>query len=150
MWNDIDRDLDKVATHRLPPGGERAVVSRSLAAAWMGAYAFVGLLVLFQLHWQAQFTALASLALVAAYPFMKRITWVAAGVAWAGVQLGGAGRLGRDDGGMGLAGALLYAGSICWAVGCDSIWRVAGSEDDALGRHPLQRCCAWGVMRARE
>jgi 4-hydroxybenzoate polyprenyltransferase len=30
--------------------------------------------VLLQLHWQAQLVALGSLALVAAYPFMKRIT----------------------------------------------------------------------------
>ena len=32
-------------------------------------------MVLLQLRWQAQLVALGSLALVAAYPFMKRITW---------------------------------------------------------------------------
>jgi 4-hydroxybenzoate polyprenyltransferase len=64
---------------------------------WLVALCLIGLVVLLQLHWQAQLVALGSLALVAAYPFMKRITgWPQA---WLGlVFMGRAGRLGRGDG----------------------------------------------------
>lgn len=133
VWNDIiDRDLDqKVArTASRPVASGR--VSIALAAAWMVALCSVGLVVLFQLHWQAQFTALASLALVAAYPFMKRITWWPQ--VWLGLVFSWAALVGWVEmtGEMNLAGALLYAGSICWVVGYDSIYALQDREDDAL------------------
>jgi 4-hydroxybenzoate polyprenyltransferase len=49
-------------------------VSKKAAWVWLVALCLIGLVVLLQLHWQAQLVALGSLALVAAYPFMKRIT----------------------------------------------------------------------------
>jgi 4-hydroxybenzoate polyprenyltransferase len=76
VWNDIiDRDLDKQVARTAARPVASGRVSVTLAAMWMGALCLVGLVVLLQLRWQAQLTALASLALVAAYPFMKRITW---------------------------------------------------------------------------
>ena len=56
----------------------------------------VGLVVLLQLDRTAQIVALASLALVAAYPFMKRITWWPQ--AWLGLVFSWA-RAGRLAGG---------------------------------------------------
>lgn len=76
VYNDIvDRDLDRqVARTRSRPVASGAV-SVKAAAAWLAALCLVGLLVWFQLHWPARLVALASIAPVAAYPFMKRITW---------------------------------------------------------------------------
>ena len=76
VYNDIvDRDLDRqVERTRLRPLASGRV---SVRAAWALTIALclVGLLVLLTLKPAAQIVALASLALVAAYPFMKRITW---------------------------------------------------------------------------
>ena len=76
VYNDIvDRDLDRqVERTRLRPLASGRV---SLRAAWALTIGLclIGLLVLLTLTPAAQIVALASLALVAAYPFMKRLTW---------------------------------------------------------------------------
>src|SRR3712207_6532737 len=76
VYNDIiDRDLDaQVERTRLRPLASKRV---SLKAAWglLVGLSLVGLIVLLQLERTAQVVALASLALVALYPFMKRIIW---------------------------------------------------------------------------
>lgn len=133
VWNDIvDRDLDRqVARTASRPLASRAI-SVPLALRWMATLCLVGLVVLLQLRWQAQLTALASLALVAAYPFMKRITWWPQ--VWLGLVFSWAALVGWVEmtGGMSLAGALLYAGSICWVIGYDSLYALLDREDDAL------------------
>src|SRR3546814_13466142 len=76
VYNDIvDRDLDaQVArTRQRPVASGRVSVKK--AWAWLITLCLVGLVVLLQLPLLAQAIALGSLALVAAYPFMKRITW---------------------------------------------------------------------------
>ncbi|HTH29215.1 MAG TPA: 4-hydroxybenzoate octaprenyltransferase [Sphingobium sp.] len=133
VYNDIvDRDLDaRVARTASRPLASGAVSVRT-AWLWLVALCLIGLVVLIQLRWQAQLVALGSLALVAAYPFMKRITgfpqlWLglvfswAAPVAW--VEM---------TGGMSPAGLLLYAGAIAWVVGYDTIYALQDREDDAL------------------
>src|SRR5215510_3763095 len=75
-WNDItDRDLDakveRTRSRPLPSGQ----VSVRQALAFLVAQALIGLLVLLQFNRFAVFTGIASLAVVAIYPFMKRITW---------------------------------------------------------------------------
>ncbi|MET0366167.1 MAG: 4-hydroxybenzoate octaprenyltransferase [Sphingobium sp.] len=133
VYNDIvDRDLDaQVARTARRPLASGAVSVRT-AWIWLVSLCLVGLVVLLQLRWQAQLTALGSLLLVAAYPFMKRITgfpqaWVgrviarAAPVAW--VEMAGA---------MTVPGALLYAGAILWVIGYDTIYAIQDIEDDAL------------------
>ena len=76
VYNDIvDRDLDRrVERTRLRPLASGRV---SVKAAWALTIGLclIGLVVLLQLNRTAQLVALASLVLVAAYPFMKRITW---------------------------------------------------------------------------
>jgi 4-hydroxybenzoate polyprenyltransferase len=76
VYNDIvDRDLDaRVERTRLRPLASRRI---SLKGAWtlLVALSLLGLVVLLQLRPLAQLVGVASLALVAAYPFMKRITW---------------------------------------------------------------------------
>ncbi len=133
VWNDIiDRDLDVQVARTASRSVASGRVSVSLAGVWMGALCCVGLVVLLQLRWQAQIVAVAGLGLVAAYPFMKRITWWPQ--LWLGLVFSWAALVGWVEmtGGLSLAGALLYAGSICWVVGYDSIYALQDREDDAL------------------
>ena len=80
----------------------------------------------------AQIVALASLAPVAAYPFMKRITWWPQ--AWLGIVFSWAALVGWPavTGHLGMAVLWLYAGSIAWVVAYDTIYALQDIEDDAL------------------
>ena len=133
VYNDIvDRDLDrKVARTAARPIASGRLSPRA-AWLWLLALCLVGLVVLFQLRLQAQIIALASLALVAAYPFMKRITWWPQ--LWLGIVFSWAALVGWTEAADGAwrAGLLLYAGSITWVVGYDTIYALQDIEDDAL------------------
>jgi 4-hydroxybenzoate polyprenyltransferase len=132
-WNDItDRDLDaKVERTRSRPIPAGQVGVRQ-ALAFLVAQALVGLAVLLQFNRFAIATGIASLAIVAVYPFMKRITWwpqVVLGLAFSwGALMGFAVVLGQ----IGFAGLTLYAGSIAWVIGYDTIYAHQDAEDDAL------------------
>ncbi|PCG13654.1 MULTISPECIES: 4-hydroxybenzoate octaprenyltransferase [Sphingomonas] len=133
VYNDIvDRDLDaSVARTRHRPLASGAV-SVTLAWAWLACLCAIGLVVLFQLHWTAAIVALASIAPVAAYPFMKRITWWPQ--AWLGLVFSWAALVGWADvwGSLSPAGLTLYAGCIFWVIGYDTIYALQDREDDAL------------------
>jgi 4-hydroxybenzoate polyprenyltransferase len=132
-WNDItDRDLDALVerTRSRPiPAGQ---VSVPQAAAFLVVQALIGLAVLVQFNRFAIVTGIASLAIVAVYPFMKRITWwpqIVLGLAFSwGALMGFAVTQGRID----AAAVLLYAGSIAWVIGYDTIYAHQDAEDDAL------------------
>ena len=132
-WNDItDRDLDAMVerTRSRPiPAGQ---VSVTLAFAFLIAQALIGLAVLVQFNRFAIFTGIASLLIVAIYPFMKRITWwpqVVLGLAFSwGALMGFAAEFARID----LVALVLYAGSIAWVIGYDTIYAHQDAEDDAL------------------
>ena len=132
-WNDItDRDLDaKVERTRSRPipAGQ---VSVTQAVVFMVAQALIGLLVLLQFNRFAVMTGIASLVIVAIYPFMKRITWwpqVVLGLAFSyGALMGFAVTLERID----LTAIALYAGSIAWVIAYDTIYAHQDAEDDAL------------------
>jgi 4-hydroxybenzoate polyprenyltransferase len=133
VYNDIlDRDLDRlVARTRARPAASGAV---SLKAAWIWLIilCLFGLLVLLQLPRPAQVIALASLLPVAVYPAMKRITW------WPQLWLGLVFSWGILVGWVAVTGTLnavvllLYAGTLCWVVGYDTIYALQDREDDAL------------------
>lgn len=133
VYNDIvDRDLDaRVARTRDRPLASGRI---SLKAAWafLIALSLVGLVVLLRLNGFAQLVALASLAPVAAYPFMKRITWWPQ--AWLGIVFSWAALVGWPavTGRLDAAGFLLYAGAIAWVIGYDTIYALQDVEDDAL------------------
>lgn len=133
VFNDIvDRDLDrKVARTAARPLASGAM-SVKVAWAWLLALCLIGLIVLLQLDLYAQVVALGSLALVAAYPFMKRITgWPQV---WLGLVFSWAALVGWSEvmGALSLPGLLLYAGTIFWVVGYDTIYALQDREDDAL------------------
>jgi 4-hydroxybenzoate polyprenyltransferase len=132
-WNDItDRDLDaKVERTRSRPIPAGQVSVRQ-ALVFLVAQALIGLVVLLQFNRFAVMTGIASLAIVAVYPFMKRITWwpqVVLGLAFSwGALMGFAVFLGQ----IGLPALFLYAGSIAWVIGYDTIYAHQDTEDDAL------------------
>ena len=133
VYNDIvDADLDRQVARTAARPVASGRISARAAWGWLLALCLVGLVVLVQLRWQAEVVALASLALVAAYPFMKRITWWPQ--AWLGLVFTWGAPVGwfalRDDGLEVLAA--LYAGSIFWCMGYDTIYAVQDREDDAL------------------
>jgi len=133
VYNDIvDAGLDaRVARTASRPLASGRVGMRA-AWLWLFVLCLAGLLVLLQLRWQAQLTAIAALLPVAAYPFMKRITW------WPQAWLGLVFSWGALVGWVEISGGhldvllLLYAGSICWVVGYDTIYALQDREDDAL------------------
>ena len=132
-WNDIvDRDLDaKVARTRSRPipSGQ---VSVKGAAIFLVLQALVGLLVLLQFNRFTVFLGIASLAIVAVYPLMKRVIWwpqIVLGLAFSwGALMGWAAVFGALD----AAPLLLYAGAIAWVIGYDTIYAHQDREDDAL------------------
>ena len=138
VYNDIvDRDLDRQVARTVSRPLAAGTVSLRAAWIWLGLLSLIGLAVLLQLRWQAQIVAVASLALVAAYPFMKRITWwpqawLGLVFAW-GVPVGWISVTGSIGADRDLAAMLLlYAGSIMWVIGYDTIYALQDVEDDAL------------------
>jgi len=132
-WNDIvDRKLDAAVerTRSRPiPSGQVSVLQ---AAAFLVAQALVGLAVLISFNGFTIALGIASLAIVTVYPFMKRITYwpqIVLGLAFSwGALMGWAAAFGS----LTLAPLLLYAGSIAWVIGYDTIYAHQDREDDAL------------------
>jgi 4-hydroxybenzoate polyprenyltransferase len=132
-WNDIvDRDLDarvERTRSRPIPSGQVTVAA---AAAFLMLQALLGLAVLLQFNGFTVLVGLASLAVVAIYPFMKRITYwpqIVLGLAFSwGALMGWPATFGRLD----APAVLLYAGAICWVIGYDTIYAHQDRDDDAL------------------
>jgi 4-hydroxybenzoate polyprenyltransferase len=133
VYNDIvDRELDtKVERTRLRPLASGRV---SLTAAWALTLllCLIGLVVLLQLNRTAQLVALGSIALVAAYPFMKRITWWPQ--AWLGLVFSWGALVGWPavTGRVEVPALWLYAGTVAWVIGYDTLYAIQDIEDDAL------------------
>jgi 4-hydroxybenzoate polyprenyltransferase len=133
VYNDIvDRDLDAQVARTASRPLASGAVSMKAAWIWLLILCAIGLLVLLQLRWQAQVMALGSLLLVAAYPYMKRITW------WPQAWLGLVFSWGALVGWVAVTGSIdsamlwLYAGTIFWVIGYDTIYAMQDREDDAL------------------
>ncbi len=133
VYNDIvDADLDRKVARTAARPVASGRVSKKLAWAWLLALCLVGLAVLLQLRFGARLVALASLAMVAAYPFMKRITWWPQ--AWLGLVFGWGALVGWSQ----LCGdhwdalGALYGGCVLWVIGYDTIYALQDREDDAL------------------
>ena len=132
-WNDItDRHIDElVARTRSRPIPSGQVTVRG-AWCWLGAQLLVGLVILLTLGKAAITLGVASLVLVAIYPFAKRFTWwpqLFLGLAfnW-GVLLAYAAATGRVD----AAPFAAWLGGIAWTIFYDTIYAHQDAEDDAL------------------
>ena len=132
-WNDIvDRNLDarvERTRSRPIPSGQ---VSVAAAVVFLLAQALIGFAVLLQFNRYTVTVGLASLGVVAIYPFMKRITYwpqIVLGLAFSwGALMGWPATFGRLD----WPALILYAGSIAWVIGYDTIYAHQDREDDAL------------------
>jgi len=132
-WNDlVDRDLDGLVerTRSRPIPSKQVTVAQ--ATIFMLAQALVGLLVLVQFNRFTVMCGIASLLVVAVYPFMKRVTYwpqIGLGLAFSwGALMGWPAAFGRLD----APALVLYAGSIAWVIGYDTIYAHQDAEDDAL------------------
>ena len=132
-WNDItDREFDaQVARTKSRPLPSGQVTVRQ-AYLWMGLQAFVALLILLTFNTPAILLGIASLGLVALYPFAKRFTW------WPQVFLGLAFNWGAllawtaHSGSLSWPAVALYLGGIAWTLFYDTIYAHQDKDDDAL------------------
>ncbi|MEN9874178.1 MAG: hypothetical protein RL186_1075 [Pseudomonadota bacterium] len=132
-FNDlIDRDIDarvaRTAGRPLPAG----LISPKQALIWTLAQCGIGFLVLLALPRPAQIVALCAIPMVAAYPFMKRITWWPQ--VWLGLTFNWGALVGyaTATGSLNGSALLLYLGCVCWTIGYDTIYAQQDLEDDAL------------------
>ena len=133
VYNDlVDADLDRQVARTAARPVASGRVSAKAAWAWLLLLCAAGLVVLLQLRWAAQLVAVGAILPVAAYPFMKRITW------WPQAWLGLVFSWGALVGWIELRAdylpvlALLYGGAIAWVIGYDTIYALQDREDDAL------------------
>lgn len=132
-WNDlVDHKIDaRVARTRsrpLPSGR----ISRFAATVFLVVQALIGLLVLVQFNEFSILLGIASLGVVAIYPFAKRFTdwpqfFLGLAFSW-GALMGWAAVFAE----LALPPLLLYAGAIAWTIGYDTIYAHQDKEDDAL------------------
>jgi 4-hydroxybenzoate polyprenyltransferase len=153
-FNDIvDRDIDakvaRTALRPIPSGRIRV----NQAWAFVISCSLISLLILLTLNLVTILLGVASLALVAAYPFMKRITWWPQ--AWLGLTFNWGALMGYAAVGFGpgllvtwgvvfgttsiaifapplLPALLLYLGAVFWTLGYDTIYALQDIEDDAM------------------
>jgi 4-hydroxybenzoate polyprenyltransferase len=132
-FNDIvDRKFDAQVARtrgRPIPSGRVSVLA---AAAFTVFLALIGLTILVQFNRFTVILGFTSLILVAAYPFMKRITWWPQ--AWLGLTFNWGALMGfaAQTGHLDLPDALLYTGLFFWTLGYDTIYAHQDKEDDAL------------------
>jgi 4-hydroxybenzoate polyprenyltransferase len=132
-YNDIvDRDIDaqvaRTALRPIPAGQ----ISVKQAWAFVGVCSLISLVILLTMNLTAILLGAGSLALVAAYPFMKRITWWPQ--AWLGLTFNWGALLGfaAVTATVGWPALLLYAGGVAWTLGYDTLYAIQDLEDDAL------------------
>jgi 4-hydroxybenzoate polyprenyltransferase len=133
VWNDItDRDIDaKVARTRSRPIPSGAVSVRA-ALAFMALLALTGLLVLLQFNRFTVVLGIASLAVVAVYPFMKRVTHFPQFVLGLAFNWGALVGWSALTGSLSLAPVLMYLAGIAWTLGYDTVYALQDIEDDAI------------------
>lgn len=132
-YNDIvDKDLDAQVARTADRPLAAGTVSLKAAWGFLLAQCGAGLIVLLLLPLPAQLVSLGSIPLVAAYPFMKRITWWPQ--AWLGLTFNWAALAGFAAALPGLAapGLVLYVALVFWTLGYDTIYACQDKEDDAL------------------
>jgi 4-hydroxybenzoate polyprenyltransferase len=124
----IDEAVERTRSRPLPAGK----VTRKQAWVFLVIQSLAGLAVLVQFDSFVILLGVASLAIVAVYPFMKRITnWpqLVLGLAFSwGALMGWAAVFGDVD----PASLFLYGGSILWVIGYDTIYAHQDKEDDAI------------------
>lgn len=129
MWDrDMDRKVTRTAGRPLASGALRMRDAAMFLALLLG----LGLVILLQLGDLARWLGVGSLLLVVTYPLAKRVTWwpqmmLGFTFGW-GAPMGYAAATGRID----AADMVLYAATIVWILGYDTVYAHQDREDDAL------------------
>jgi len=132
-YNDlVDEDIDNLVERTRSRPLPSQQVTRFQARIFLLLQTLIGFLVLIQFNRLTIVVGVASLAVVALYPFMKRVTdWpqlcLGAAFSW-GAFLGWTATKGSIE----IPALLLYLGAVCWTVGYDTIYAHQDREDDAL------------------
>ena len=126
--HDIDQAVARTRSRPLPSGR----VTRRQAKIFMALQALVGLVVLLQFNLFTVALGVASLAIVAIYPFAKRFTdwpqfFLGMAFSW-GALMGWAAEFSNVS----AASVALYIAAIAWTIGYDTIYAHQDKEDDAL------------------
>lgn len=141
VYNDIvDRELDALVERTRDRPLPSGAVSLRSAWIWLVILVAIAFAVWLHLNLYARLAALATLPLVALYPLMKRVTWwpqlwlglVFASGAVIGFVAANAPMVELGVADFFRAMLFLYAGSIAWVVGYDTIYALQDREDDAL------------------
>jgi len=125
---DLDAQVERTKSRPIPAED----VTKQQAALFLSFQLLIGFVILCQFNWLTIGLGALSLVLVGIYPFMKRVTWwpqLFLGLAFSwGALMGGA----SETESLGLAILLLYAGSVFWVIGYDTIYALQDVEDDAM------------------
>ena len=125
---DIDAKVDRTALRPIPSGQ----ISTRQAWAFLISLCLIGLLVLIQFNRFSILLAIGSLGFIAAYPFMKRITYWPQ--AWLGLTFNWGALVGfaAAAGNLSSAALAIYGAGFFWTLGYDTIYAHQDKEDDAL------------------
>ena len=132
-FNDIvDRDMDAQVARTAARPVASGQISVKGASAFLVGLSLLAFCILLTMNLTAILLGVASLGLVAAYPFMKRITWWPQ--AWLGLTFNWGALLGfaAVQGRLGWPVGVLYASGVFWTLGYDTIYALQDIEDDAL------------------
>ena len=132
-YNDyVDREYDarvaRTASRPIPSGQ----VTPEAALLFVVGLSLIGFLVLISFNTFTVLLGVASLALVAIYPYMKRLTYWPQAVLGLAFNWGALMGWAAVKGSVGLPALLLYAGSVLWTIGYDTIYAHQDAEDDAM------------------
>ncbi|KAJ1328640.1 4-hydroxybenzoate polyprenyl transferase [Batrachochytrium salamandrivorans] len=131
LWDmDIDKQVERTRTRPLASG----VIKPYEAILFLGAHLFVGLFVLTRLNLYSIVLGASSLALVATYPLMKRVTY------WPQAFLGLTFNWGALLGFTALitdpipwcVAIPLYLSGVCWTLVYDTIYALQDKRDDII------------------
>ncbi|MFA4891987.1 UbiA family prenyltransferase [Brevundimonas sp.] len=158
-FNDIvDRKIDRQVARTASRPVASGRISASHAGIFVVVCSFISLQILLAMNWTTVMLGIGSLGLVAAYPFMKRITWWPQ--AWLGLTFNWGALMGFAaftsafpwagmpafwrtgdlvlqthaglPGHLTLAALLLYLGGVFWTLGYDTVYALQDIEDDAM------------------
>lgn len=135
IYNDIvDRPFDGRVdrTKHRPLVRESNPLSLRWALAFLGINLIVGFVCLLQFNFATVYVGFGAAAMIATYPWMKRITY------WPQLFLGFTMNMGFIIGcfamneSVNLSGLLMYAGMVVWTLGYDTVYGFQDMDDDAL------------------
>ncbi|MBG1233432.1 4-hydroxybenzoate octaprenyltransferase [Aestuariivirga litoralis] len=125
---DFDAKVDRTRNRPLPSGR----VSRKQAFAFLAGLLAIGFIILLQFNLLTIYTSIASLVIVAIYPFMKRITDAPQLVLGLAFNWGALVGFTAQTNAFAPACFALYIGGIFWTLAYDTIYAHQDKDDDAL------------------